>query len=1003
MPNSLFTLFDTQLTDVSKLVASPPVSLDDISSKLEEQELVIQRILGYSVTKPLVDYSNFANFVFFNSALDYFNITGEKILNEYPYDGDQGLLERYINDLDDYQQYLLNVWPVYDGYINFRPNPQVGALSGTSPYVTVVDMGRNEGNQGNVIAPQLSPSTSSISVEVWCVPPPTLASGSNTAMYLVQKVTGSDGSGYTMYFTSGTVNFLIQSGNLSTTVSAPTNPGVPSYYSAVFDNQNYDPPLLTIYTASFTTFPVPVASASSFITGSINCQQALFVMGSGTMAGYTSLPLTGALDDVRMWNIPLQPTDMSGTFNAKVYAQRNLQGMWRFNETGSIYNDATDNAIALDYSGKKLNGTIQNYWSGVRASGSLFPYDVADPILAVSAPEVQNVIAVQQASGTLYDDFNDNIITNMFPSKIFELENQPVLENFLYILARNLDQIKVSIDQFVKILKTNYTDFNQTPDAILDQIAQFFGWQFTGNFLNADAFQYLLGKGVLGSIENNLELDTKLFQVKNEFWRRTLTNLVYMYKTKGTAESVSALLNVYGINQSYVRLKEYGLQQNVTINTYRILAQKSVAAMAFGSGTVSGTNYVISEPFSSSFGAIETRVRWPTTASFDIPATLASGTIWVLNSASFSGSVSTGTLPYASLTWQRNSAASDTGSLTFKSPEGTVVLTGAVVFDEKWYNITVNRNPVSGTISLIVYNIDRDELATEYSASINTTLVSGTNLYYLQLGSTGSNTAFNQASGGFSQQWMQEVRVWNQALQPQELLDHALNFQSYGVINYSEVPNLVFQWRLWEDTETDNNGNLINGIGDVSPAHLSGSAIGFTPSTTPFKLFLNDYNYIASPEYGWNEQKIRIINDSVIPIDQQFADDNKLALEFNMVDALNEDISQIMSSLDGFNNALGLPANRYRATYKDLDAFRKLYFQRLQGRLNFRLFSDMLEFFDRSFLTMVQRLIPARANFIGDEFIIESHMLERPKHQWNYRLQPPQIDLEGVITVFVRT
>jgi hypothetical protein len=52
---------------------------------------------------------------------------------------------------------------------------------------------------------------------------------------------------------------------------------------------------------------------------------------------------------------------------------------------------------------------------------------------------------------------------------------------------------------------------------------------------------------------------------------------------------------------------------------------------------------------------------------------------------------------------------------------------------------------------------------------------------------------------------------------------------------------------------------------------------------------------------------------------------------------------------------------------------------------------------------MVQRLLPARSIFLGDEFVVESHMLERPKLQWNYRRQTVPFIPEGVITVYVRT
>jgi hypothetical protein len=106
--------------------------------------------------------------------------------------------------------------------------------------------------------------------------------------------------------------------------------------------------------------------------------------------------------------------------------------------------------------------------------------------------------------------------------------------------------------------------------------------------------------------------------------------------------------------------------------------------------------------------------------------------------------------------------------------------------------------------------------------------------------------------------------------------------------------------------------------------------------------------------------------------------------------------------MNNFNNIIGLPNQRYNSTYADLDILRANYFKRLTDRLNFRVFVDMLEFFDRSFVELIRKLIPANANFLGDEFVVESHMLERPKLQWNYRRKDVEFNPEGVIKILVR-
>lgn len=67
------------------------------------------------------------------------------------------------------------------------------------------------------------------------------------------------------------------------------------------------------------------------------------------------------------------------------------------------------------------------------------------------------------------------------------------------------------------------------------------------------------------------------------------------------------------------------------------------------------------------------------------------------------------------------------------------------------------------------------------------------------------------------------------------------------------------------------------------------------------------------------------------------------------------------------------------------------------------MFADMLEFFDRSFIDMVKKMLPHRAKFLGDEFVVESHMLERPKMQWNYRRREQELVIEGSIKVYQRT
>lgn len=979
MPN-LFSLFDDSLKSQDDTVAANPQSLESISDQADEQEYILRKIKQFDEVKSKVDYSDFKNFVFFNSALDYFNISGEKILNEYPYDGSLEYVEAYLADLDEYQKYLIGIWPKSSGHISFKPSVSFS-------YVTVEDYGIEE---GTVRTSLMSPGTGSWTVEFWCVPPPSLT-GSDDIMVVAQKVSGSNLDGYTVFYSGSNVYFNFTSGSTTDQIFAPFIPGQITHFSCIL-NRESSVGSISIATGSVIQFPVIVNSANANITGPVNLGSERFYIGSGSVVGKVTLPMTGALDNVRLWNDNRTLIDLTSSFNSRIQAQKNLVGLWKFSESGSIIGASAQNAIVLDYSGHRLNGRIENYDTQLRVSGSLTPYETPDLILSFDAPEVMNLVNEQQTSGSAYDRSNDNIITRLLPEEFFlmeEYKNTKVLERFLYVLARQFDFTKTKIDQFTNVLRTHYGSHNQTPDALLAEVGRFFGWEFTGNFLNANTFQYILGKNVLQSVESNKELDVKLYQIKNEFWRRTLNNLIYIYKTKGTRESVEALLRVYGVNKNFVRLKEYGYKKNVGIETYRISAEKSVPALAFGSGTVSGTNYVRSQDFDSIAKSIEARVRFPTTSTADLVSTVLTGSIWTMNSASL-----TNDLVYQ-LNFAKNGATSTTGTLQFLSSEGNITLQDVSIFDNKWYNISVVRNEISSSLTLDVRSVDKRDVSVRLSASISSnSIVSSSRPFSLWLGSTGSMQ---------SQYWMQEVRVWNGILNNKELDDHTLNFQSYGTENLLIEPDISLHWRLNENVTGSSLGQLDGDIIDVSGKNITGIGYGFLPEDNSYKKFLNDYNYIASFDFGWNEEKIRSFASNKVPKHDEFADNQILALEFNMIDALNEDITQIMAAMDGFNNVIGLPANRYRGTYHDLETLRDNYFKRLQGTLNFRLFFDMLEFFDRSFISMIRKIVPARAIFLGDEFVVESHMLERPKLQWNYRRQDVPFEPEGVIKVFVRT
>ena len=1004
MANDLFDLFRDKMKVENDLVATEPHTLDTLSKNKEEQELLLDRVSSLETVELKVDYSDFSNFVFFNSALDYFNITGEKILNEYPFDGACNEIQRFELDLDKYQRHAVSAWPKVVGHLRFDPTI-------SASFITVEDIGDVSGVSKNGI---LSPGTGSLTVEVWYEPSVALT-GTDDFQMLVQKMSGSSSAeryGYSLFLTGSNVTFMVRSGSVANSVSAPFAASTIQYVAGIMDRGELSGSL-SILTGSQKEFPVVVQTASIDIFEALDVPAENLHIGSGTLeiplvtAG-VNVHYTGSLDDVRIWSKARTTSEISSSFNVKQFAQTGLIALYRFNESGSAF-EKEDNSIVIDYSGRKLNGRITDYYAGLRHSGTFLVREDPDLILNLNTSDVSEHISEQQTSGSDYDRGSSNKITDMLPENFFKLEaieqgETDILKNFILIAARHFDIIKTNIDQFLNVLRQNYGDFNQTPDAILDVVAKFFGWEFTGNFLNADAFQYLIGRSILKNVQTNQDLDLRLYEIKNEFWKRVLLNLMHIYKTKGTRESVKALLRTYGVNDNFVRIKEFGHTPDVGIQTKRINAEKSVAALGFGSGSFSNTVFA---PFSTTITgsySVEARVRFPLTSSAELQATRMTGSIWQLTVPAIdpvSGMPVIG--DGLQLRYVKDSLGSHTGTLILSGTEGVnlIQLSGAGIFNNDWHNISAVMDNVSSSLRLEVRSLDIDELGVILSASSPTTggiafVGAFTN------GNIGAQTAPSASDSG--EYWLQEFRVWNDKLDSQQLDDHALNFQSYGVCDAvdGDVDRLILHLRLNEDIDVDGTG-LLTSLRDVVPGALDVSGSDFATGINPYKKFLNDYNYIASMDFGWGEDKVRIFDSSVVePSD--FVNDSKIvSLEFNLMDALNEDIVQMLKSLDQLNEVFGFPANKYRVQYDDLDVMRFHYFKRLQGRLNFTTFANMLDFFDRSFIDMVKRLIPARAFFIGDEFVVESHMLERPKVTYERRKnQEMQFIPEGKIEAWTR-
>ena len=120
-------------------------------------------------------------------------------------------------------------------------------------------------------------------------------------------------------------------------------------------------------------------------------------------------------------------------------------------------------------------------------------------------------------------------------------------------------------------------------------------------------------------------------------------------------------------------------------------------------------------------------------------------------------------------------------------------------------------------------------------------------------------------------------------------------------------------------------------------------------------------------------------------------DDRRFSIEASLVHALNEDIMNLVGNASILNEYLGAPEMEYAVEYPQVKKLMDLYFQRLTDKVNYNAIIEFQRWFNNNFAELVEQFIPHTADFLGINFVIESHMLER--HKMEYKQGDVHVDI----------
>lgn len=595
---------------------------------------------GFFTTQQIesVNFDNFEEHIFFDSAIEKTNYSFKKIFNDYPYDGSEQDLLNYLNELDGYTRFILkNKHSKNKGYLRFDGNHYISIKDRNGWLLNDYNKQIKTGNLNLV-------DNFSFSFDFWIYPLNIDANPTDNEQIIVQKV-DENNNGYTIYLdsfdiNSCNINFLISKGSEYQKCVTSIDLDKWSHVNLTFNSLEINREK-TIKGKYFIN-SVPSLGATTISGSGINLlfdndfNNIDLTIGKGknhTLDGSNilsdenkSFNFIGLLDELRVFAGKTRDREViAKEKDENITSINSLKLYLKFNEPSTSY---VNNNIVLDHSGNRLHGVIKDNNNNLasQANTSLLrekynsikvplKYEMLEdnPVLFsnyLPSLTIQNKIL---ESAKQYDLANPNSFWKLFPKNIFiegsdfdDVSQTYINENsatsnenlfgvksptnhkminLLSMWARFFDQIKMYIDSITKLIDVNYDNLNNNKkiDGVLLPLAL---------KLSGYNFREILPYPILEKLKNKnltheeIISDVSIRQIQNNLWQRFLINSKDVLMSKGTKSGINSIFNSFGLEASkFISIKEFNGQNKFNIDNNFYSKKSNFKEIDFSCGT----------------------------------------------------------------------------------------------------------------------------------------------------------------------------------------------------------------------------------------------------------------------------------------------------------------------------------------------------------------------------------------------------------------------------------
>ena len=166
------------------------------------------------------------------------------------------------------------------------------------------------------------------------------------------------------------------------------------------------------------------------------------------------------------------------------------------------------------------------------------------------------------------DDYKSNLIVRFLTSpQLFEFDTEDrKAEAVFQLYGQSFDRVKKYIDNIAFMRNVSYDGLNNVPDILLKNLSETLGLS-TVNLFNEKSLKDTLHTRT-DTQYSGVSIGKTLIEAEYEFYRRLLTNLAYLYKSKGTRQSLEFFLKFLGAPNQLIRINEfvYDVKSKINLN-----------------------------------------------------------------------------------------------------------------------------------------------------------------------------------------------------------------------------------------------------------------------------------------------------------------------------------------------------------------------------------------------------------------------------------------------------